>query len=501
MHNQTSVKKIGGLLAATLLSASPSAFCGDSAAVSKNVGISDSKIVLEKKAESNPLSFFDGKVTFDLQERIRWEDRDNNFDFNKNVNSVADDNWFLNRFRIGLMLKPTDWLSIYAQVQDSREIDSERPDYPGLLGAEGDDTFDLRQAYIEIGNAKKFPLVLKLGRQILSYGDERLIGSFDWNNIGRTFDAVKLRWEQKKWWLDAFASTVVVPKRGEFNPSDFANITEYEREQVFSGLYFSTTALPFQTTDIYALYLHENPNPKYQPLAIGDTNFVTIGIRVKSKPGAFHHEPAPASDGKSVPPPPSAPKAVGFDYAAEMAFQAGKVRGLDLTAFAVNAGAGYTFDVPWTPRLGVEYNYASGDNDPTDGDIQTFQNLFPTNHKFYGIMDLTAWQNMQQVMAGLTVQPCKTLTALLDYRAFFIASTDDFWYRANGVTPVRPLTPAAREAGKYEGSQIELVVTWNATKYLQFQGGYAHFFAGTYLADTGPSDDADFGYIMATINF
>jgi hypothetical protein len=149
----------------------------------------------------------------------------------------------------------------------------------------------------------------------------------------------------------------------------------------------------------------------------------------------------------------------------------------------------------------VDYNYASGDNNPADSDIETFQNLFPTNHKFYGIMDLTAWQNMQQVMASVTVQPCKTITATADYRAFFIASTDDVWYRANGVTPVRPLTPAARNAGDYEGSQVEIVVTWSPKKYFQLQGGYAHFFAGTYLQDTGPSSDADFGYIQATINF
>jgi len=34
---------------------------------------------------------------------------------------------------------------------------------------------------------------LKIGRQELIYGDERLIGAFGWNNIGRVFDAAKLR--------------------------------------------------------------------------------------------------------------------------------------------------------------------------------------------------------------------------------------------------------------------------------------------------------------------
>ena len=68
-----------------------------------------------------------------------------------------------------------------------------RNDVPGML-PEQVTTSKIRQGYIEIGNAKEFPLTLKVGRQILSYGDERLIGAFDWNNIGRTFDAAKLRW-------------------------------------------------------------------------------------------------------------------------------------------------------------------------------------------------------------------------------------------------------------------------------------------------------------------
>ena len=270
------------LTSAILIGSSLSTFAGDG------------KALIEKRVDTNPLSFADDKITFDFQERFRWEIRNNNFDFNDSVNALTDDNWFLQRARLGLMIKPSPWLKIYAQAQDSREINSDRPDFPGLLGAEGDDAFDLRQGYIEIGNPKEFPLTLKTGRQILSYGDERLIGAFDWNNIGRTFDAVKFRWEEKTWWLDAFVSTVVVPERGSYNQSDFFNGNETEREQVFSGLYFNTVALGPQSIDLYALYLHENLK-----LAAGDTDFTTLGVRIKSKPGAFAPD-EPVSDGKAM---------------------------------------------------------------------------------------------------------------------------------------------------------------------------------------------------------
>lgn len=468
---------------------------------------SGSAFALAKAPESNPLSFADGALVFDLQERMRWEIRENNFDFNDAVKSLTDDNWFEQRLRIGLLVKPCDWFKLYVQGQDSREINSDRPDFPGVLGAEGDDAFDLRQGYFEIGNSKAFPLTLKVGRQVLSYGDERLIGAFDWNNIGRTFDAAKLRWEQKAWSLDAFASTVVVPTRGKYNQSDFLNGNETDRGQIFSGLYFSTTALGPQTIDLYALDLHENTSAKYQPTAKGDTNFVTLGLRVKSKPGAFAHiEPAPAPDGKSVPDGKSAPavvasKPVGLDYEFEGAFQTGKVRGLDLTAFAVHGGLGYTFDVAWLPRLGVEYNYATGDKDPLDGNLETFQNLFPTNHKFYGQMDVFSWQNMHDLGVIVKAQPIKAVTLKAEYHGFWLANTNDVWYRANGVTAVRPLNALARNASNYAGSEADVTAQWTVNKHLAVEAGYSHFFTGDYLADTGAHDDADFGYVQATITF
>jgi len=500
MKPSISSKKSGALLAAALL-------VGKSLSSLAGEVIADGKSVAQPKVESNPLSFFDGKVVFDIEERFRWEIRDNNFDFNDAVNAPTDDNWFLQRARIGLKLSPNDWFRVYVQGQDSREINSDRIDTPGLLGAEGDDAFDLRQAWFEIGNPKEFPLTLKVGRQILSYGDERLIGAFDWNNIGRTFDAVKLRWEEKLWSLDAFASTVVVPERGSYNQSDFGNGNETDRHQVFSGLYFSTTAIPVQTTDLYVLHLHENDSPKYQSNTFGDTNFFTLGFRVKSKPGAFAHQEDEAlskdglsKDGKQVVAP-KPPKPIGFDYEAEFAYQTGNVRGLDLTAFAVHGGAGYTFDTSWLPRLGLAYSFGTGDDDPTDHDIQTFQNLFPTNHKFYGQMDVFSWQNMHDLEVNFKFQPVKPVTVKAEYHAFWLETTEDSWYRANGTATVRPLNAVSRAAGNYAGSEVDLTITWNVNKHLQVEGGYSHFFAGDYLADTGPSDDADFGYLQAKLTF
>lgn len=489
MHqrNLLSAKKSGGLFAAALLTSGLiSSLAGDI-----EVKSTSDKTVIEKAPESNPLSFFGGKLVFDAQERLRWENRNNNFDFNSGVRSVTDGNWFEQRLRIGMLVQPVDWLRFYVQGQDSREFNGLRGNTPGVNAAEGDNAFDLRQAYIEISNFDKCPFGLKVGRQILSYGDERLVGAFDWNNFGRTFDAVKVTYKGHGFWVDAFTSTPAVIMRSQYDQSDLFNGTETNRGLVFSGIYASIDPLPFGTWDFYSFLLNQPRGNTTNlegnlttPVTTGSldahSDFVTLGTRIKGDPK----------------------KLKGWEYTGEFAYQAGDVRGLPLSAFAADVGFGYNFDVAWHPRIYAEYNYGSGDNDPKDGHIGTFQNLFPTNHRFFGIMDNFAWQNMHNAMISLRVNPVKTLTAQIDYNAFWLASDGDVWYRANGLTAVRPLTAVGgRNVSNYAGSEIDAVVTWNANKHLQFQAGYAHFFAGNYLKDTGAHDDANFGYIQTTISF
>jgi hypothetical protein len=444
-----------------------------------------------KKADAPPLlSFADGKIVFDVDERLRWEVRDNNFDFNRKVNAVTDDGWLLQRFRLGMMLKPVPWLKIYAQAQDSREFFVGRPLIPGASGAEGDDSFDLRQAYIEISDYSKCPWGLKVGRQILSYGDERLIGAFDWNNFGRTFDAAKLTYKTKGFSLDAFTSTPVVITSKHFNQSDLFNGDEQNRGLVFSGLYATFDELSFGSVDLYSLFVDEARGNTSNvqgglaaPVTTGSSrahsDFVTLGTRIKGDPKKLN----------------------GLEFSGEFAYQVGDVRGLNLNAFAASVGAGYNFDLPMKPRIYAEYNFASGDGNSADGNVGTFQNLFPTNHKFYGIMDLFAWQNLHNAMLSFKVTPVKNVTVQVDYNAFWLADTNDVWYRANGLTAVRPLNATSRNASDYVGSEVDCVVNWTVNKYVTVQGGYSHFFAGNYLKSTGFHSDADFGYVQATLKF
>ncbi len=411
-------------------------------------------------AAPNPLSFAEGRVVFGIEDQTRFEYRNNNFDFNSGLRTINDDSWLLNRFRLSLQLKPAEWLTFYVQGQDSREIDSKRANIPGVLGAEGDNPFDLRQLYVEIGDTKASPLSLKVGRQVLLYGDQRLIGPLEWNNISRTFDAVKLRYTGKDGlWVDAFISSVVVIDRFGMDDSD--------KDSLFSGLYAHIPTLGIQDTELYALYFDDTNR---------NDHFLTLGTHWKSNSG----------------------KLGPWDYETEFVVQTGTADGRDLSAFASYVETGYTFQAPWKPRLGLEYSFASGDGNAADKKQGAFQNLFPTNHLHYGLMDAFSWSNIHDIALHLSAKPGVKLTTSLDFHLFWLADTADTWRRANATTTVRPANAAA---SNYAGSELDVLVTYAASSHLTFTAGYSHFFAGDYLNATGAGSDADFVYVMTGIKF
>lgn len=474
-----------------------------------------------KKTETKPdeeksaLSFANGVITLDFEERLRWEVRDNTRDFNRGVNDINDDGWIYSRFRAGLTIRPSPWVRIYTQTQDSREWIASRGNVPGINGVEGGDYFDLRQAFVEIGNLKEFPLSLTIGRQALDYGDRRLVGDSRFSNVGQSFDAVKLRFQNDKFWVDAFAARPVQIRKNGINDSDSADN--------FFGIYGGTDALGFQTTEFYFLYRDKADNqPNLSPTNTKNPDgawrgpaqrIATIGTRWKSKEGALH----------------------GWDYMGEFAYQFGTLWTGDRTtkrmnhhAFALALIGGYTWEnVAWTPRLGIEYDYASGDKNPNDGSSQSFQNLFPANHQHYGFLDEFAWRNLHDARVSFSVKPHKNLELTLDYHAFWLAETTDYWYTSNGISTLRTTTPATTStvtttskgvtttkkvttpgkdvrtigASSFAGHEVDLTANWKVNKHLSFLVGYSHFFAGDYLRATGTHSDADLGYVQATITF
>ncbi|MCB1226349.1 MAG: alginate export family protein [Verrucomicrobiales bacterium] len=430
---------------------------------------------------SNPLSFDDGRLVFDVHFNTRLEIRDNTTDFNAAINAPNDAAWLLTRFRLGALFEPTDYLKLYVQGQDIRELGGSRPNNVGAFGADGDDVFDVLRAWLWLG--KESGPSLQVGRQELNYGDQRLLGNPQWLNSSRAWDAIRFHYITDDWFLDLFTGSRVTFVNNRWNQSDYFN-THEGRNAFDSGLYFSSkTLVPWQNaTDFYLLNFNFNKTPTASgaPLGqTGDCNVWTLGTRMKGDPSKLHQ----------------------WDYELEVAAQLGRAAGLDQRAFAGHWGFGYNIDHAWKPRVGVQYNYATGDNDPTDGRNTTFINGFPGNHDLYGFMDTTAWMNMHNPQLNIRLQPTENLKLTLNYNLYWNATNNDGWFAANTSTLIRPVNAAATAASQFRGQEFDINAYYKLGTHFSAQAGYSIFLPGSYLAQTGASDTAHLGYLQLTVNF
>ena len=403
-------------------------------------------------------------------------------------NPATENDFLLLRTRVHAGYSPTDWLTLFGEGQNSSSTGDKRNPNP-----QADVPFDLHQGFVRLGGVREFPLSLKVGRQELSYGDERLIGAFDWDNVGRVFDAAKLRYEQESFWVDGFVGRVVLPNDDVFD--------EPNRDDWFSGIYASTRSLvPKTEVQLYVLADNASAQSPKHVTTYGKGNsprdIYTIGSRFQTLPGQLQ----------------------GWDVNAEFAGQFGDfeyapgtpgvVNGqrLNHLAYATHLEAGYTFaKADFKPRLGLGFDYSSGDNDPSDKEHNTFVNLYPTNHKFYGAMDFLSWQNLVDPYFKASMAPLKNFSLALTYNAFWLADTGDFLYQVNQAPRTAGGYGIHPQNSSFVGHEIDLIATYLPAPFFQVQAGFGHFFTGDYVNQTfknlGGAHDANWVYVQAQISF
>ncbi len=447
--------------------------------------------------------------------RLRFEDKigagftdaGSNWDFSKRRVDDNNNSYLLSRFmpRVGYIGKRVAF-TVEARASSSFGDERYNATAPGKGLAENDSGIDLHQAFLFVGNHKEFPVSLKIGRQELNYGDQRLIGPFKWNNNMRTFDALKVRWQNPLFGVDVFTGGLVY--------NDANNLNKSNSQDHFSGAYFNfPTLLKNEITEGYFLardvergIATDNWSGVAAPFRFsGAQDTYTAGIRVKTKPNAY--DP--------------------WDYGYELMYQFGNRTAvfpattvaaalaaprLSHHAYAWVVQGGYT----WTqstiqPRLALIYSAGSGDKSATDTKSGTFQNLFPTNHLFYGYMDLSSLQNLHDIRLAYTLKPTTTSTIALEGHSHFLNRTSDFWYNVAGVP--RNFAGAAVGSGggyrinpsysKHVGNELDLVAAWTFKPYAQIEAAACRYFRGDYikqsLAAVG-SKDASYFYVQLTLN-
>lgn len=419
-----------------------------------------------------PRNFFNYRVKAKVggQSRYRYEYRD---DLTLNNTAYEDDHMHLLRNRLNLdvsYLSETGAVParFFVEGQEAHAFTESAVNKSNIFVNE----VDLRQLYVEVKSPfKKLPMTAKVGRQVLSYGDERYVGGLEWTNTARVFDALKLVINPNpQFILDVFASNVVKIEKEKWDQGT--------KSDDFYGIYLSTK--PWKKSmdhvlDTFLFIRHNSDESVLGERRRGRLKEYTFGNRFKGKK-------------------------YNWDYGTEYAVQVGSRSHDEIQAWSFHQELGYTFSKwLWTPRLYGEYNHASGDRNPSDGKFQTFDNLYPTNHNKYGFIDLFSLKNINDWMIGTSIKPHQRLLLSSDYHWFVLDAKESAWFNVAGAGGT--VRGANANADPHVGSELDLLATYQLTARLGLLAGYSHFFAGPFVKDTGAHDDANLFYIQSTLNF
>lgn len=244
------------------------------------------------------------------------------------------------RARLGTTVEHSSGLNFAIQLQDVRIWGEE--DSTLDASAAG---FDVHQAYAVLPLFES--LEVKLGRQEITFDDQRLVGNRDWAQRGRAFDGGRLTWSpgHGRHFIDLFYAKV--QEAGQ-NP-DGSTPPGRAGDKDFGGVHASLELFPDHV--LSPVYL----------------------VNVEQAPGNVRHTIGASGTGSYA----------HFSYAVQSYYQYGKMNGRAIEAYLVAAHAEYRAPTGLEPSVLARAEVLSGDGTPQG----TFDTLYATNHKFYGEMD------------------------------------------------------------------------------------------------------------------
>jgi hypothetical protein len=359
------------------------------------------------------------------------------------------------------------------------------------VGTSEINAFELGQAYLGFdldsalgaGNNS----TVTVGRFTMDDGSRRLIARNRFRNTINAFTGVHFEWRDRQ--DDRVSLFYALPHTRLPNEPEKIrdNDAEWDRESLhlrfFGGSLTKADVLYGGSLEVYVYRLYEDDTARFPTR---NRRLVTPGIRL-------YHEPEPGR----------------IDWDFEGVYQTGRVRAstraadtddLSVSAYFVHAEVGKTFKAPWSPRVALQYDRASGDKG-NPNTYNRFDTLFGARRGEYGPTSLygaVQRANLSSPGIRLSAKPNPRLDGFVAYRALWrVTNADSF--ASTGITE------RSGDSGKFAGQQVEARVRyWLAPKIVRLEMGAAYLFKADFLrhAPNAPNDgDTAYGYVDLTFNF
>jgi Alginate export len=392
-----------------------------------------------------PLSFNDphSYVSLGINLRERFESNDApSFGVGKN----RGDTYLLHRFQIHADVHPDANWQIFAQLEDVRA------GWKATITPVDENRLDLRQATVAYNNAFAIgSLKVKVGRQEIGFDLERFVSVRDGPNVRQAFDAIWADWEMKPWRVTSFWS----------HPVQYRS---HEAFDDFSNGHFQYGGFRVERDDI-------GPGK----LSAYYSRFDLDGAKYLDAAGDERRDIVDVGYAGAL---------AGFDWDLETMGQGGSVGNKTVRAWAAGALAGYTLsNVGWTPRFGLQLDAATGDRHRGDGELETFNPLFPNGY-YFTLAGYTSYVNLIHVKPSITVKPTRDLTLLAAVGLQWRQTTADAVY-------VQPNIPVAGTAGTghlWTGAYAQVRGDWAISPNLSGAIEAVHFKIGDTIRRAGGHD-------------
>lgn len=388
-------------------------------------------------------------LTLGGQVRARYD-----YIHNQSWGRGPDDGYLLSRFMAFGDLHLGPHARVFAELA-SQFVDGRK----GGPGPVDEDVLDLHQGFVDLAVEipEVGPFTLRAGRQEVDYASARLISAREGANVRLSFEGLRAIQRVRAWEIDALALAPVATNPGVFDDGRVPG-------QRLWGIYaFGPVISEAFALDVYYLGLLRAEATFEQGTARERRH--TIGTRLSGEPA-------------------------GLDYNFELVYQLGSFGAGDIRAWTVASDTGYTFEsVRWPVRIGAQVNVTSGDGDPLDPDLQTFNPLFP-RASYFSEAGLIGPLNHMDVHPVVALEVTEQLGVSVAWDGFWRQSLDDGLYTTAGGLQV----PGVGNPARHVGSELSLTLLWT-TRHASVLASYVHFFAGPFLRRAGLDHDVDYATV------
>jgi len=356
------------------------------------------------------------------------------------------DGYLIQRANLHADLRLGPYVQVFGQLIDARAFQKK------TLAPVDADKLDVEQLFATVAVPTPDGAVkVRVGRQEMGFDLQRFIAVRDGPNVRQAFDGVWADWEHGPWRLIGFATHPVQNRDvDDFDDTSSGHLT-------LDGLRLERQGLGPGDVSGYVLRYRRD-----------DARFLDAAGAERRNVGDLRY------NGKTG----------RFDYDVEGMLQRGRVGAKRVSSWALGSIVGYSFpQTTWTPRLGVQFDMASGDKHAGDGQLGTFNPLF-ANGYYFALAGLTGYSNLIHLKPSLKVQPMPGLSVTTALGLQWRQTTGDAVYVQNMMGVPRTAGRGTRWTGAYAQLRTDWLVAPNLTASLEA----AHFAVGDSLRTAGARD-------------